>query len=194
MAGFFAEFLRTAFNLGKAHKSHDVSTSLQDNLQINMDHKWLSKISPTNGPTERIPKKPEYLISRSQLTHGSVGKVPFNCWWKLSNRIWHQKNMWCDNFTWKEENIEKQVYIDPASTLKIWEIINICLHFMENKQVLYVFACSLTQSALLAVSACWCLIIEHVVVVLFVPYFSPNFGVFLLWTNKYSNPKGTFEW
>ena len=28
---------------------------------------WVSKKSPT-GPTERTPKKPEYLIVRSQLT------------------------------------------------------------------------------------------------------------------------------
>ena len=39
-----------------------------------------SKKSPTNGPTGfRTPKKPEYLIARSQLTKvRSVGKVPFN--------------------------------------------------------------------------------------------------------------------
>ena len=37
---------------------------------------FFSKKSPT-GPTERTPK-PEYLIARSQLTEGSVGKVPFN--------------------------------------------------------------------------------------------------------------------
>ena len=38
-----------------------------------------SKKSST-GPTERTPK-PEYLIARSQLPYGSVGKVPFNFWW-----------------------------------------------------------------------------------------------------------------
>jgi len=36
-----------------------------------------SKKSPTVGPTEQT-LKPEYLIARSQLTYGSVGKVPCN--------------------------------------------------------------------------------------------------------------------
>ena len=37
----------------------------------------------SNGRTHvsRTPK-PEYLIARSQLTWGSVGKVPFNFWWR----------------------------------------------------------------------------------------------------------------
>ena len=43
----------------------------------------IPKISPT-GPTEGTPK-PEYLISRSQLTFsGSVGKVLFNFWWIIT--------------------------------------------------------------------------------------------------------------
>ena len=45
-------------------------------------HLHCSKKSPT-GPTEQTPKKPEYLIARSQLAElWSVGKVPFNFWWK----------------------------------------------------------------------------------------------------------------
>ena len=37
----------------------------------------------SNGRTHcfRTPKKPEYLIARSQLPEGSVGKVVFNFWW-----------------------------------------------------------------------------------------------------------------
>ena len=36
----------------------------------------------TGEPTGRTPST-EYLIARSQLTKGSVGKVPFNFWWKV---------------------------------------------------------------------------------------------------------------
>ncbi len=41
-----------------------------------------SKKSPT-GPTERTPK-PEYLIALATYL-GSVGKVPFNFWWRESS-------------------------------------------------------------------------------------------------------------
>ena len=40
---------------------------------------YVSKKSPT-GPTERTPKKPEYLIARSQLTkRGPLGFGPIQC-------------------------------------------------------------------------------------------------------------------
>ena len=50
---------------------------------------YYSKKSPT-GPAERFPeKKPEYRIARSQLTQGSVGKVPLDASW---NYITFKKN------------------------------------------------------------------------------------------------------
>ena len=44
----------------------------------------VSKKSPT-GPTERTPKKPEYLIARSRLTWSGVrwDSVPFNFGWSV---------------------------------------------------------------------------------------------------------------
>ena len=52
---------------------------------INKISSWMtfvSKRSPTVGPTDQTPKKPEYRIARSQLTKvRSVCKVPFNFWW-----------------------------------------------------------------------------------------------------------------
>ena len=45
------------------------------------DPKWrlppFQEISNGRTHVSRTPKKPEYLIARSQLIYGSVGKVPF---------------------------------------------------------------------------------------------------------------------
>ena len=40
-------------------------------------------IVPRNRGTHWTDPSTEYLIARSQLTKGSVGKVPFNFWWKV---------------------------------------------------------------------------------------------------------------
>ena len=43
-------------------------TTFYGNQKQPLKHAYIPKKSPTVGPTERTPKKPEYLIARSQLT------------------------------------------------------------------------------------------------------------------------------
>ncbi len=49
---------------------------------------WIQEIS-NRTHVSRTPKKPEYLIARSQLTWGSVGKVQFNFWWTHAILVCH---------------------------------------------------------------------------------------------------------
>ena len=63
----------------------------------------LGIFKPPTGPTERTPKKPEYLIARSQLTERgplvNVGKVPFNFDGKTHPcKCNHIKFLWFSSF------------------------------------------------------------------------------------------------
>ena len=70
----FSCFMSTFFPEKKHHQQSRPTVSLvvstlnmQHNHRIHECMTYISKKSPT-GPTERTPKKPEYLIARSQLT------------------------------------------------------------------------------------------------------------------------------
>ena len=57
-----------------------VRKSMLNNLDL-----FLQEIWPTGPTNERTPKKPKYLIARSQLTFHGVrwDSVPFNFWWSF---------------------------------------------------------------------------------------------------------------
>ena len=55
---------------------------------------YISKKSPTVGPTERSPAKTWVSNSPSDLLKGSVGKVPFDYWWNITTYIHWDPNIY----------------------------------------------------------------------------------------------------